>query len=165
MPETPKNAPPVAEPRYRDVKAPKTASKGSADKSHVGGQPGNTNAIRHGLRGGKLPKGCQYIENRVNAIRRGVEEALIESKGEINIVDAAAINSVLKWERHGLLAAHWLRHEIAKLSPSERLRFSEAIAKASDARDKAIRSLGLDTPPPAPWALDGEQQEEGTNDD
>ncbi len=53
-------------------------------------------------------------------------------------MDAAAINSILKWERHGLLAAHWLRHEADKLSPSDRLRFSEAIAKASDNRDRNI---------------------------
>lgn len=115
-------------------------------KGRSGPQPGsgNTNSQRHGMTGGKLPKGCQYVENRVNALRRQVEAALIDVKGEIGIVDAAAINSVLKWERHGLLAQHWLRKEADKLSPSDRLRFSEAIAKASDARDKAIRSLGLD---------------------
>jgi hypothetical protein len=96
------------------------------------------------MRGGKLPKGCQYIENRVNALRRQVEEALIAVKGDIGIVDAAAINSILKWERHGLLAAHWLRKEADRLSASDRLRFSEAIAKASDNRDRAIRSLDLD---------------------
>lgn len=109
-----------------------------------GAKPGNTNAIRHGLTGGKLPKGCQYIEHRVNALRRQVEQALIDLKGEINIVDAAAVNSILKWERHGLLAAHWLRHQVDELSAADRLRFSEAIAKASDARDKSIRALGLD---------------------
>ena len=108
---------------------------------------GNTNAIRHGMRGSKLPKGCKYIEGRVNALRRTVEEAIISLKGEITIMDAAAINSILKWERHGLLAAHWLRHEIDKLSASDRLRFSESIAKASDSRDKAIRSLDLDVKP------------------
>ncbi len=105
---------------------------------------GNSNNLRHGMRGGKLPPGCQYIENRVNSLRRQIESALIAAKGEIGIVDAAAINSILKWERHGLLAAHWLRHEADKLSASDRLRFSEAIAKASDNRDRNIRSLGLD---------------------
>ena len=66
------------------------------------------------------------------------------AKGEVNIVDAAAVNSILKWERHGLLAQHWLRKEADKLSAGDRLRFSEAIAKASDNRDKNIRTLGLD---------------------
>jgi hypothetical protein len=105
---------------------------------------GNGNAIRHGMKGNKLPKGCAYIENRVNSLRRQVEAALIEAKGAINIVDAAAVNSILKWEKHGLLAAHWLRKEADKLSAGDRLKFSEAIAKASDNRDRNIRLLGLD---------------------
>jgi len=113
-------------------------------KGRSGAPRGNGNALRHGMKGGKLPEGCQYIENRVNSLRRQVETALLAAKREIGIVDAAAVNSILKWERHGLLAAHWLRHEAAKLSAGDRLKFSEAIAKASDSRDKAIRSLGLD---------------------
>ncbi len=115
---------------------------GKAGRS--GPRKGNANSLRHGMKGSKLPKGLIYVENRVNSLRRQVEAALIESKGGIDIVDAAAINSILKWERHGLLAAHWLRKEAEKLSVSDRLRFSEAIAKASDNRDKNIRSLGLD---------------------
>lgn len=134
---------PEAEPILRGLDGP-GPKRFCGKPGRSGPSTGNTNAQRHGMRGGKLPKGCQYIENRVNALRRQVEAALIEVKGEINIVDAAAVNSILKWERHGLLAAHWLRHEAEKLSASDRLRFSEAIAKASDSRDKAIRSLELD---------------------
>ena len=125
-----------------DKPAPKQRFCGVKGRS--GPALGNSNAVRHGMKGSKLPAGCKYIEHRVNSLRRQVEEALIAIKGEINIVDAAAVNSVLKWERHGLLAAHWLRHEINKLSATDRLKFSEAIAKASDSRDRAIRSLGLD---------------------
>lgn len=44
---------------------------------------------------------------------------------------------------HGLLAAHWLRHEVEKLTPVERLKFSEQVAKASDNRDRAMRMLNL----------------------
>ena len=121
---------------------------GYSGKAGRSGPPaGNTNAVRHGLKGGKLPKGCQYIEHRVNALRRQVEEAVLDVKGEITLVDAAMVNSILKWERHGLLAQHWLRHEADKLSASDRLRFSEAIARASDNRDRAIKALGLDAPP------------------
>lgn len=131
-------APPGAEP------VGEATPKGENGRKRTGAPKGNTNAIRHGMRGSKLPAGCKYIENRVNALRRQVEEVLLEVKGEIGIIDAAAVNSILKWERHGLLAAHWLRTQIDVLSASDRLRFSEAIAKASDNRDKAIRSLGLD---------------------
>ena len=83
-----------------------------------------------------------------------MEDAVVELKGGIGILDAANVNSVLKWERHGMLAAHWLRNEAEKLTPTERLKFSEAIAKASDARDKAIRALGLDEKP-EPISLEG----------
>lgn len=127
--------PVISEP---DKTEPEKRGRGSGNKW------GNSNGMRHGLRGSKLPKGCQYIENRVNLLRRQVEAALVELKGDITITEAAAINSILKWERHGLLAAHWLRKEATSLTPSDRLRFSEAIAKASDNRDKAIRSLRLD---------------------
>lgn len=121
-----------------------TNEREKAEKRRRGPPLGSANAQRHGMSGGKLPKGCQYIENRVNALRRQVEAALLSAKGSIGIVDAAAVNSILKWERHGLLAAHWLRKEAEKLSAGDRLRFSEAIAKASDNRDRNIRALGLD---------------------
>ena len=100
---------------------------------------------------GKLPAKLQYIEHRINAFRRRLEEAVADVKREVSITDAAAINSACKWERHGLLAQHWLRKEAEKLSAADRLKFSEAIAKSSDQRDKNIRLLGLDVPPPDPW--------------
>jgi hypothetical protein len=96
------------------------------------------------MKGSKLPPGCRYIEIRCNFLRRQCEAAVIALKGEVSLTDAAAINSILRWERHGMLAEHWLRKEMATLSPSDRLRFSEAIAKASDNRDRNIRQLGLD---------------------
>ena len=111
-----------------------------------------SNKVRHGLSGSALPKGCTYIYYRCNSLRRLLEEQLLQLKGEVNMIDASAINSIIKWERHGLLAAHWLRHEMNKLSPPDRLKFSEAIAKASDNRDRCIRKLGLDVKP-EPWNL------------
>lgn len=157
----PKQAP---RPQY----GPLSNFKGKAGCS--GAPKGNTNAIRHGMRGSKLPVGCKYIEGRVNALRRMVEQALITQKGEIGIVEAAAVNTILKWERHGLLAAHWLRHEADSLSAGDRLKFSEAIAKASDNRDKAIKSLNLDKEV-SPWDRlyqtidDNNEQDEGETDE
>ena len=108
---------------------------------------GNVNAQRHGLRSGTLPLKCRYIQNVVNKFRRELERVVFDLKGEINLLDASNINSATKWETHGQLARYWLRTEIESLSPSDRLRFSEAIARASDNRDRAIRLLGLDVPP------------------
>jgi hypothetical protein len=120
-------------------------------KGRSGPARGNDNAARHYLRAGKLPPKLQYVEHRINAFRRHLEEAVAESKGEVSIVDAAAINTACKWERHGLLAQHWLRHEAENLSVDQRLKFSAEIAKASDNRDKNLRALGLDAEPAAPW--------------
>ena len=122
------------------------------DKKKAGGQPGNNNSVRHGLLSGKLPPKLAYVEKRTNALRRQLE-ALVEAKrGDISIVDAAAINSICKWERHACLALHWLRTEEETLSASDRLKFSEAIAKASDARDRSIAKLKLDDEPQSPWS-------------
>jgi hypothetical protein len=96
------------------------------------------------MRGSKLPAGAEYVEKRVNLLRRHLESLVMEVKHEITVVDASAINGALRWERHALLAAHWLRREAAKLSAMDRLRYSEAMATAGDKRDRCIRMLGLD---------------------
>lgn len=113
-------------------------------KGRSGPSKGNRNAMRHGLKAGMLPKGAKYIEHRINGMRRQLEDAVMAVRGEVGILDAANINSAIKWERHGLLAQLWLRKEVDQLSPTERLKFSETIAKASDNRDKAMRMLDLD---------------------
>ena len=109
-----------------------------------GAQPENTNSVRHGFYAGKLPGHLEYIEKRVNKQRRELEALVIARKGDVSVMDAAAINSVLKWERHGVLANHWLREQDATLSAADKLKFSEAVAKASDNRDRALAKLKLD---------------------
>ena len=143
MAASPKKAPGNVAPRF-----------GKGQPAHYCGKPGksgpkagNTNAIRHGLKGSKLPTECKYIEHGVNALRRQLETALMDLRGEVTIVDAAHVNTACKWERHSRLAAHWLRRQTGKLSPTDVLKFSEAIARASDNRDRAIVALGLDAPP------------------
>lgn len=119
--------------------------------SNFKGKPGrsgapkkNGNALRHGLHGSKMPDGCAYIENRVNAIRRTLEELVLARKGEVSFTDAATINSVLKHERAGLLATHWLRTEGETLKTIDKLKFNDVISRSSDNRDKSIRLLELD---------------------
>lgn len=126
------------------------------DKPRTGGAPkNNRNHLRHGLFAGQLPKGCKHIENRTLKLRRQIEDLLLESKGEVTILDAAIIQTALRWERHSLLCQRWLTKEIKKLSPSDRLNFSREIAKASTERDKCLQRLGLDKRDFDPWkALD-----------
>lgn len=122
-------------------------------KKKIGPPLGSTNAIRHGMLAGKLPKKLEWVEKKANAFRRRLEAAVEEARGDITLTDAAVINTATKWERHAMLAQYWLREQEDTLSASDRLRFSEAIAKASDARDKNIKALGLDAKPVAPWVI------------
>ncbi len=116
-------------------------------KGRSGAPKGSANAMRHGLRAGKLPKDAKYIEWQMNSLRRELEAAVIAVKGEVNLLDAATIQTAVKWERHGALALRWLRVEGDKLKPTERLHFSREIARASTERDKALAALGLDVKP------------------
>lgn len=129
------------------------APEGEPQKRSGGPPKGSTNAIRHGMMTSKLPKKLEWVEKKANAFRRRLEAAVEEAKGDITLTDAATINTAVKWERHAMLAQAWLREQEATLSASDRLRFSEAIAKASDNRDRNIRQLGLDSKPVAPWVV------------
>lgn len=122
------------------------------EKKKPGAPRGNTNAmshglnanLRHGLKAGKLPKDCRYIENQLYGLRRKLEAAVVAAKGDVSLPDAACIQTAIKWERHGALALRWLRLEEANLKPTERLAFSREIARASTERDRALQALGLD---------------------
>ena len=104
---------------------------------------GNINAIRHGLKAGRLPKDARYIEYRMNAFRRELEAAVLEAKREISLTDAAYIQTAMRWERHAALAQRWLTKQHKELTPEQLIQFSREVARASTERDKAIASLEL----------------------
>lgn len=106
--------------------------------------PTKRDQIRHGLKSGKLPAECKYIENRLNAFRRQVEEIVVQIKGEITLTDAAYIQTALRWERHSALCLRYLTKNEKTLRPIEWLSFNRDIAAASEKRDKAIAALKLD---------------------
>jgi hypothetical protein len=125
-------------------KTQKTAAIPAFHRCGTKGAPiGNNNACRHGLKGGKLPKDCKFIEQRVNHFRRQVETAVLAQKGDIDLPDAAAVNTACRWEKHSCLAHRWLVKQWDVLKPEELLMFSREIAKASSERDKALREIGL----------------------
>jgi hypothetical protein len=99
--------------------------------------------MRHGLRSGKLPKATRYIENRVNELRRQLEDAVTECKGKISVSDAAYINTAIRWETHAALARRWLTKNEKTMDIEQQLRFSKEEASASDKRDYAISCLEL----------------------
>lgn len=128
-------------------------------KGRSGPPKGSTNAAKHYMRAGKLPKCMKYIETRINGFKRHLEALVLDARGEVTVTDAAHIDTAAKWERHGCLALRWLRTEGENLKPSEKLSYSEAIAKASMNRDKAIEKLELNVKPETPWAIDADSAE------
>ena len=118
-----------------------------ANARNPGAQPGNRNRLRHGLRCGQLPKDAKYIEIRLCKFRQRLEDAVIDTRGEVSLVDAAAIQTCLRWERHAALAQRWLTKAGETLKPTDRLNFSREIARASSERDKALAALKLDAAP------------------
>ncbi len=116
-------------------------------KGRSGAPRENRNAMRHGLKAGSLPKDAKYIEIRMNVIRRNLEDAVIQCRGDVSIEDAAYIQTALRWERHAALAQRWLTKQYNKLKPMEQLKFSHEIASASAKRDTAISMLQLDEEP------------------
>src|SRR6516225_6053983 len=128
----------------RTQKTPQNDSANGLALKRSGGQPNNRNALRHGMRSGLLPRDARYIQNRLNAFRRQLEDQLIANKGEVTLVDAALIVTVLRWERHRCQAQRWLRLKQAELSPTELLTFSREIARASTERDRALVALKID---------------------
>lgn len=147
----------IAAPKRRDMKQPEDGTPiGDTDYGQTPKKPGaplgNVNNLRHGLRAGQLPKDAKYIENRLNAFRRQLEAAVFEAKGEVSLVDAATIQTCLRWERHAALAQRWLNKQYAELKPEQRLTFSREVARASAERDKALATLKLDTATHDPWA-------------
>jgi len=141
MPETRKDDPakPAANPVFGKGQPKHFCGK----KGRSGPPRNNHNGMRHGLRAGKLPRDAKHIEWQINRLRRELEAAVMEVKGEVTLLDAASIQTAIKWERHGALALRWLRIEGDKLKPVERLQFSREIARASTERDKALAALKL----------------------
>ena len=146
------------------MQPPKNNTPGDESrKKRVGGQSQNRNAFRHGLRGtGKLPKELAYLECRLNAFRRQLEDTVLAAKGEINLADASAINTSLKWEKHGALAQRWLTTQYDELKPADRLNFSREVARASTERDKSLALLDLGKGARAPWIVPAQIEEQRT---
>lgn len=127
--------------------APVTTETPTTEKRRRGAPRGSRGCIRHGLMAGNLPAGCKYVEVRLNVFRRKLEDAVLQVKKEITMLDAALINTAVRWERHATLAHRWLTRQWDELKPADRLNFSREISRASSERDKSIRLLELDVNP------------------
>lgn len=127
---------------------PKDKAKAAIDGR--GAKIGNLNALRHGLKSNRLPPRLAWADRRINVFRKIVEQAVIAAKNEINLVDAATINTLIRYEKHAILCGHWLSKEIDNLSNADRIAFSREVANASAQRDKCLRQLEINVQPELP---------------
>lgn len=135
----------------QDTDAPTRRRKRGKDGRKLTGYFNNRNALRHGLRAAKLPPGCQFIHVQAKAFRRAIEDAIVRAHGQVSEVHACYVQTALRAEVHATLCAKWLRDAFDRLSPTERLGYSSAIVKASEARDRAIERLNIDPHKASAW--------------
>jgi len=117
-------------------------------------KPDPKDHIRHGLTAGALPRGCGYVQRSIIRFRVALEQAVQDAGGKIGVLEAALIQSALRWERHALLAQRWLRREADSMTATDRLAYSKAVADASSQRDRCLDRLGLRLAKPSdPWDI------------
>lgn len=107
----------------------------------------NQNAMRHGLRSSRLPKGCERIQRDLNELRRALEDAVFDTHGCVDARAALLISSAVAWERHRRLADRWLRVNYSELSHSDKINYSRESARAATERNKVLESLKLGEQP------------------
>ena len=111
--------------------------------------PRSRNNLRHGLSAGSLPDSCRYISNAVSIMRRSLEDSVLEKHDVVTVVCAARIQSAAHHETRAMLATRWLRvaeQEDGKPLPlADRLLLLGHISNATDARDKCITALNIET--------------------
>lgn len=117
----------------------------------------------------KLPADCKHLAEEMRSIQEQLEAAVIEKHGQVGIYHAAVIESVLTHHKRLRLLQRWLvrpRHVRPKpwetdegnrtehIDLSDRVKLLDGESKATDARNKAILSLGLGavTAEDIPWA-------------
>lgn len=129
---------------------------GQAGRS--GPKPGNLNAARNGthvarhrLTVGNLPKELLAVRREGRAYRRALESAVIEAKGLISVTDAHHIDSATAATIQAGICRHLLRTKIKEMKTTDVLNCTQAMTRAKQARDAAVKALNLDQPAAPPW--------------
>ena len=125
------------------------ANGNSGGKRGRSGSPRNTNRLRHGvysfLARGKLPFGCSPEGRSLAEFRDELRRAVTDLHGDCLGIHDAMVDDAFRNEGRALLLLRWLGHaklaNAGGLSTRELLRALEAIGRAMEGRDKAVRSL------------------------
>lgn len=125
-----------------------------------GPRPGNLNAAKHGgridrrrLTIGELPAQLISVKREGRAYRRALEAEVLAVKGEIGMTDCHLIDTAAAATIQCGICRWLLRNRLETMTVADILRCSQDQVRAKAARDAAVKALGLDTPPPAPWAV------------
>ena len=127
-------------------------------KGRSGPPKGNKNAVKTGtgiartrLVVGELPKELLSVRREGRSYRRNLEAVILENQGEINTINAHAVDTASAATIHAAICRWLLRHKLGEMSTSDVLNCSKEMVKAKQARDAAVKSLDLDRPPVNPW--------------
>ena len=92
---------------------------------------------------GTLPKAMRAVTCSARTYRRGLESAVLEAEGEIDVQTAHHIDTAAACEQSVGIARWLLRHRLEKMQPADILAAAKEIRSAKAQRDKSVRSLPL----------------------
>ncbi len=85
--------------------------------------------------------------------RNELEREVLAVKREITLLDAHLIDTAAAATAMAGICRWLLRNRIDNMTVNDIRACNADIVKAKMARDKAVRVLGIDVPPPEPWAV------------
>lgn len=118
-----------------------TTEKPAKQKRKGGAPKGNGNAIRHGLRGVRGPKGDRYIDSNVFEYRRELEAEVLDRYGKISVQHAEIIQTACEALRHSWRCNRWLKKDFDGMSHDSRRQYSRDALDALELRNKLTARL------------------------
>lgn len=119
----------------------------------MGAPDGNVNALKSGERMNlaeraslpirTMPAWLRPVYEDGNAYRADLEAAVEERHGRVSVLDAHWINAAVRHEIAAGVACYVLRKHEDKLEPAAVVTITEKMAKATDARNKAVERLNI----------------------
>jgi hypothetical protein len=91
-----------------------------------------------------MPKGCGYVYRLTRELRHQLEAEIVHKHGQVGIFHAALVQTACRHEGRAQLLSRWLKQHADEMGHHDRLSYLREIGNASDARDRALKTLGLD---------------------
>ena len=117
----------------------------------MGSPVANLNAIRNGSRlevrrltVGSFPVQLQKVQYEGRKYRRALEDAVLETHQDVSVTHAHLIDTASAATIHAGICRWLLRQRIAEMNTGDVLACSNAMLRAKETRDRAVKQLGLD---------------------